>query len=458
MPLLDFLRRRPPSPTSTLGTPGAAVFGGYVVENEKNPALTGTEKYRQFSETLTNCSVAAAGVRYFLNLCAKADWSFNAAEHPEGERLAELAEAALTDDPRTSWSRIIRRAAMYRFYGFSIQEWTMEKHRDGHYTFEDVAPRAQVTIEKWDVDRVGKVLGVTQVNPQDGQEIYLPRGKLAYIVDDTINDSPFGLGLFRHIIDPAKRLKRYEQLEGLGFETDLRGTPIGRAPYAELSRAVADGVVQLEDAQRALKPIENFIKTHIKKADLGLLLDSEPFAAVDEAARPTTVRKFDLDLLRAQSSALPDMANAIERVNREIARVLGVEAILLGDGEHGSFALAKDKTNQFSLVVDATLEELADAFRTDLLGPLWKQNGWPVEAMPRISPQAAQYRDVEEITNALRDLAQAGSPVDLDDPVINDVRALLGVAKADLDNRNLLEQSLVPESRNDRLPGARGED
>ena len=119
---------------------------------------------------------------------------------------------------------------MYRFYGFSIQEWTARRRDDGFLTFADIAPRSQRTIERWDVDEAGQVLGALQRSPQTQEEIYLPREKLLYIVDDTLNDSPEGLGLFRHLVAPSRRLKRYEQLEGFGFETDLRGIPIGRSP------------------------------------------------------------------------------------------------------------------------------------------------------------------------------------------------------------------------------------
>ena len=134
------------------------------------------------------------------------------------------------------------------------------------------------------------------------------------------------------------------------------------------------------------------------------------------------------------------MATAIERINREIARVLGVEAIILGDGDAGSYALSRDKTNQFSLTVDSTLQELAEGFEDDLLTPLWQLNGWPIEAMPSLKPEAVQYRDIEQVTAALRDMANAGAVLDPDDPAINEVRALLGLSPTDDITRDEDEQ------------------
>ena len=445
------------NPTDTLGAPGVAVYSGYVVENEKDSSLTERERYRTFSQALANTSVVAAGVRYFLNLLAGAEWTFKPSEdHPRGEELAELAKQMITEDPKTSWPRVVRRAGMSRFYGFSIQEWVARRRDDGFLTFDDIAPRAQITIERWDVDTSGAVLGMVQRNPQNQEDIYLPRGKTVYLVDDTLNDSPQGLGLFRHIVEPVRRLNRYEQLEGFGFESDLRGIPVGRAPYAELRQRVDDGDITEQQAAAAVAPIEQFIKKHVKKPDLGILLDSEPFATTDERQAPSTTQKFGIELLDGSQNSLPEVARAIERVNLEIARVLGIESLLMGDGTGGSFALAKDKTSQFSLTIDATLKELADAFRSDLLDVLWELNGWPEEAKPTIEVESVQYRSVEEITAALRDLANAGALIEPDDPIINYIRGLLGAPLADLDAMEI-DVGLNRGNGGDGTPIAEGE-
>ena len=82
----------------------------------------------------------------------------------------------LTKDPLTPWHRIVRRLSMYRFYGFSIMEWTAKRRDDGLLTFADVEPRAQRTIERWDVDETGKVMGALQTKPANAAgDIFAPR-------------------------------------------------------------------------------------------------------------------------------------------------------------------------------------------------------------------------------------------------------------------------------------------
>ena len=431
-PFLSRLRSRRAAPTKTLGTHGVAIFGGYVVEGEKSRDLASHDaRYRTYSEILADTSIVAAGVRYFLNLAAKAHWTFTPAEADTDGKYAVLAEAMLTKDPLTPWHRIVRRLAMYRFYGFAILEWTAKRRDDGLLTFADVEPRAQRTIQRWDVDETGKVLGALQRSPQTQREIYLPREKIIYLVDDSLNDSPEGLGLFRHLVASAKRLQRYEQLEGFGFETDLRGIPILRAPFSELAERVAAGTMTEEERAAIEEPMQEFVRAHIKTPNIAMLLDSAPYEASDDAAKPSNVKKWDVDLMRGSATSFKENAAAIERLNRELARVLGVEQLLLGSGSTGSYALSRDKTSSFRLLVDGALQEIGKTVEKDLLETLWRLNGWLPEMLPEIVVESVRAQDIEQIAAALRDIAAAGAPLLPDDPAIAEIRALLGLSVPD---------------------------
>lgn len=434
------------SPTQTVGAPGTAIYGGYIQENEKNSNVASREeRYKTYSEILANASIVAAGTRYFLNLVAKADWSFEPSEADTDGEFAERAEEILTDDPKTPWHRIVRRAAMYRFYGFSVQEWTARRRDDGIITLADVMPRAQLTIEKWDVDEEGGVLGVIQRNPQNARELYLPRGKLLYLVDDTLSDSPEGLGLFRHLVSPAQRLARYEQLEGFGFETDLRGIPIGRGPFTEMAELVEAGKISKEQRIAIEAPIRKFIENHVKTAKLGMLLDSVTYQSQDESGRPSNVKQWDVELLQGSSNSFAENAAAIERVNREMARILGVEQLMLGSDSAGSFAMSKDKTNSFFLLVDGTLTEVRESVADDLLDMVWQLNGWPDEMKPTMNTEAIRFTDVEQVAATLRDMATAGAVLDERDPVVDEVRDLMGVSRR--------PQELLDEAEEDAALG-----
>lgn len=436
------------SPYEVIGAMGTAVYSGYVQDNEASSALKGTKRYQTYSDMLANTSIVAAGVRYFLNLAAKSRWSMvpstkEGVNEDEAARIALLCQELLFEDPKTSWGRVVRRAAMYRFYGFSVQEWTAKKRDDGVITMADIRPRPQKTIQRWDVDQNGDVLGILQCSPQDGREIYLPRGKCLYLVDDTLSDSPEGLGIFRHLAGPAKRLERYEQLEGVGFETDLRGIPVGRGPFTQLAQMVKSGEITGADRERIEGPLREFMENHIKGPKLGMMLDSMPYLTQDDKASPSAQKQWDLELLKAGSTGQEAVAEAINRVNREMARILGVEQLLLGEGAAGSHALSKDKTQSFFMLVNGTLAELTEGVKSDLLTPIFMLNGWDMALMPTPSVEAVSYQDVEIITAALKDLATAGATLDMRDPAVGEIRDLLGISRTPQDLLDEIEEDMM---------------
>lgn len=418
------------SPFDTVGAPGTAIHGGFIVENEKDSRLTGTQKYVTYSNLLANTAIVAAGVRFFLNLVSKAGWKAEPADDsPQAEELALLVEGVM-EDMTTPWHRVVRRAAMYRFYGFSVQEWTAKQREDGVVGYQDIEPRAQATIERWDTDETGTVLGMIQVSPQTQQELYLPRGKTIYAVDDALNDSPEGLGLFRHLAKPAAKLERYEILEAWGFERDLRGTPVGRGPLAEMLKLVKAKHLTKADVAELKAPIEQFIQNALKGKDTALFLDSAPYRATGEQQSPSGTPQWSVDLLQGSTNSQPEMAKAIERLNREMARVLGVEQLLLGGDSAGSFALSRDKTQNFGLIVDSTLREIRETMEADFLDPLFELNGWDPALKPSFRVDQVQFRDIEQLTGSLEAMAKAGAPLGPDDPAVNEIRDLLGLSNA----------------------------
>ena len=439
--LFPALGRRIPtsvSPTTTVGVMGTPVYGGFIQSHETNPELKFRRRYKTFSEIMLNTSIVAASIRYFLNLVSKTGWKVEPAPGPRGAEIAEMVESAL-HDMDTPWHRVVRRAAMYRFYGFGLQEWTAKRRDDGMLGFQDVQARSQFTIERWDVSEQGTVFGVTQRSPQDNREIYLPRSKLIYMVDDAMNDSPEGLGLFRHLVGPAKRLARYEQLEGIGFETDLRGIPIGRAPLALMQQAVEQGRMDPAVRARILENISDFIKSHLKNPERGLLLDSQPFTGQDDQRFPSTIQQWGLELARGDSPAMEEVNVAIDRVNRELARIMGTEHLLLGDGESGSEALSRDKSHNFGLIVESTMKEIREVMESDFVRPILDLNGVDRSLQPILKTHPVQFRSVQDVTRSLKDMAASGAILAPDDPAIGEVRDLLGLSAASTNIEGLAE-------------------
>jgi hypothetical protein len=442
--------RTNPGPFSVVGAPGTAIYGGQLVSKERESRLQGRQKYITFSNMLANTAIVAAGARYFTDLLAKAEWTVDPADDSEAaEKQAELVEEIMRD-MTTPWHRVIKRLGMFTMYGFAVAEWTAKRREDGVIGLLDIEPRSQKTIEKWELDESGTVTGIIQTDPQNGKEIYLPRGKCIYVVDDTLDDSPEGLGLFRHLVKIADRLETYELLEGWGFQTDLRGVPVARGPFTDLEIMVKAGTLSRAQADALKAPMLDFIENHNRNPELGMLLDSRTYQTTDEKNSPSPVKQWDVELLTGDPNGMEEVAAAIERLNREMARILGVEQLLLGSDSAGSHALSRDKTQAFGLKVDSALKEIKEVMERDLLKTLWALNGWDDELMPSFKIEKIQYRDIEQVTGALEQMARAGATMDLNDPAVNEIRAILGLS--DAPEQEEIDMDLALNGVNPMLP------
>lgn len=436
------------SATKTIGVPGTAIWNGYIEEGEKDSALVGQNKYRTYSDILANISIVAAGTRYFLNLISNATWNIEPVDDTsDAKRFAEDVEFII-DQMNMPWRRVVRKTATYKFYGFSIQEWTAKRLDNGLIGIGRIDARPQSTIERWMRDEVGDIETVWQRSPQNSNEIEIPRDKLIYIVDDALNDSPEGLGLFRHLAEPTRRLKRFEQLEGYGFESDLRGVPVGRAPFAQLEELVRNGEITETEKTAIVQPLVNFITNHIKNPQLGMLLDSVVYQSTGDNETPSNVRQWDLELLKAGSTSQKEIADTIKRLNEEIARILSMEGLLLGSGPNGTRSLSEGKSNNLAIVVDSTQKEMAETFDRDFIATIGELNGWPKEMWPKFNPEPIRFKDVGEVTQALNDMAGAGAILSPDDPVINAVRGLLSMPEQTEENIQANIRDAALTSRN----------
>lgn len=416
------------SPFREHGAGGTAIFGGYIQTRERSPAWTGQQRYVTISDMAVNASIVAAGVHYFLNLIAHPRWTFEPADDSdEAKRAAELVEEVLGDLSQP-FSRVVRRAGTYRFYGFGVQEWTAKKRRDARIGLASIEARAQSTIERWAISDTGEVEGVWQRSPQTGQELGIPRKKIMYLVDDALTDSPEGIGIFRHLAEPYERLKMYLELEARGLERDLRGTPIGRVPYTLLREAVASGELTDAEAKKLVEQMERFVTLQVKKSDTAITLDSIPYySQAADGAKVAGLPQWGLELLAGGAPGLGEVAAAITRTQTEMARILTAEHLMLGEAS-GNRALSEDKSKNLYLVADAVLKDLVAAVQHDIIAPICDLNGMPEEARPRAKAEDVAPKSAEAVSATLARMAQAGAVLAPDDPVIEDVRSLMGVS------------------------------
>ncbi len=415
------------APTQTAGAAGSHTIGGVIATQEKNWNLVGVERYRTYGEFLRNVWVVAIGVRYFGDLISKPDWTVEPADKSRAAQdAAEFVQSCL-DQLATPLQRIIRKASMSRFFGYSLFEWTATKRDDGMLGMLDLESRPQVTIEGWDLDRFGVVHGVSQRIQGQGELQYIPRGKLLHFVDDAFTDSPEGFGLLRSAVYDIDVLQEYMLLEGQGFETDLRGIPIAKLPLAELKARIGqDGFTQ-DDYDRAIEPFITFIQNRVRTKATGLYHDSSTYVSKDAASSPSSVARYALDLITGGTTSNDSIGKAIERQIHYLACLFQVEHLLIGGSNRGSQALSKDKSDNYGMTGDSALAEMKHTLQIDFVRPLCTMNGIDKKIEPKLKVGKVQWRDIEQVTGALQSISVAN--LDPRDPAVNEIRDLLGISR-----------------------------
>jgi hypothetical protein len=461
-----FAPGKPAPITEPSGTDGVAAPGGYLWRGERSSELVGHRLWLTISNAITNSIIIAAGARYFLNLTAGTEWEAEPQPGASGKRGAQLIRDGLFDaEMSRPWNAAVRKAALHKFYGFSAQEWIVKRRSDGTIVFADLQHRPQYTIQWWDKPtEQSPLMGLVQ-QTRMGNRYYLPRERLLYCVDDTLTDEPSGMGMIRHVISHVERVQRYEQLEGVGYETDLRGIPYGRAPIAKLKAYAISAGKGPAWVEQQLEALTKFSDSHVRTAELGLVLDSSPY--FDKEGHPSSVPQWSLDLLKGDGAPLEQVAAAINRVNLEIARVIGCEFMMMGGsgGQSGNRAMHEDKTDQFGNLIQSTLGEIAGYARNDLARPLIALNGLdPDTDTPTLLPGSVATEQVSQVAQSLLFLAQAGAPLMPGDPAIDQIRARLHLAEqpkitpsiAGMIPRTAAPGSPAAPTKPDDKPGASG--
>lgn len=415
------------------GISGVVSFSGYLSSGERNSALTGANKWLTYTES-TNTPVVATGIRYFGNLLAGTEW--HCEENKAGGRGAirgrEIVEAGLLDSAMLKpWPQIVRKAAMYRPLGFSIHATAMRRRKDGMIVYSDIAHRPQHTIDRWNrKDEFSPFHEVIQRSKQSGKDIAIPLDECLHCYDDTLTDSPEGVGLLRHVIEYVRRLGILEKMEGSALIRDMGGTPVGRAPIAELIAQLgttnADEVsAKVAAAVANIRAVmENRNKT--PEEAMYLLLDSSTYKNPD--GTPTGVLKWALEIVRSETANMAQADVTIRRVEIQVARVLGIEFALMGADGKGSYAQHEDKTSMFATNLQTTLNELGWFATMQLARRLVARNGLdPDTCTPRLVAEPISTEAVLVATQSLANLSMAGLAPD--DPAWDVIRGRLRLPK-----------------------------
>jgi hypothetical protein len=276
---------------------------------------------------------------------------------------------------------------------------------------------------EWAFDEQGDLLGMWQYPPIKGQKRFVPISKSLLFRPHANLSSPEGRSVLRRAWRSYYFSKTIEEIEAIAIERELNGLPVMSIPSDILAKAAGDD----EAAKKAVGMYTKIVRDVKLNDQGGVILPSDTYH--DAEGRPSSVKKYSLDLISSQGTRSIDTNATIARLEQNMSRAIIADFIMLGSNDRGSFALADAKIDMFMQAIEGWQEIISDTLNRNLVPMLWEMNGFDSEHMPEFAPAKLSKESMSDVGQYLQSLAAAGMPIFPDEDLEAQLRAKAGLTK-----------------------------
>lgn len=391
----------PPIVYGQQGYTGLTTLGGQVFD-DCQAELRWPLAYRTFRKMATDASVSPA-LEYVEGKVAEANWRVKIPKVTDKakETLLKTQKVFVEEcmsDMETSWNTVIKNAASFNRYGFSLLEINLRfrnkrygsRFDDGLVGIGSLAPRSQGTVVGWRWKDKGRAIDgfeqqviipantstiqnagwdlIRELGPIQTEIKYIPIKKCLHFRHNPQNDSPSGTSPLVAAWEPWKMKKAYQESEAIGVAQDNNAFKILYLPPEYL----------VEDADPDRKASFQMYQKMMERAhqakQSGFILPQLTDAEGN--------KMFEFEIKNISGSKSYDTNAIISRYVREIQVALFADVLSLGGGSGGSYSLAESKVSIIDMAVKARLTEIKDQLNHKLIPLLFEQNGWDTDYMP----------------------------------------------------------------------------
>lgn len=421
-----------------LGSSGLKHYAGYIDE-EFQKELIGAAAIRKYREMADNDPTIGAFVFAIEMILRAAEWKVEPAKSGEddsdafaqaAEAEAEFLRGVYFKDMSHTWEEFLAEAVSMLVYGWAYfetiykvrrgPEETLPEYRseftDGRFGIRKIQIRSQDSLSRWEIQEDGGIAGLWQNPPDKAREIFIPIGKSLLFRPRAHKGSPEGKSLLRNAYKPYFYLNRLQDVEAVGIERELAGTPIVRIPASLLqSSAAAD--------QTIVRVYEQIARDLRFNTQGGIVIPSNMH---DGQNGPSNAPLVSVELLKSAGTRTIDVGSTISRYQADMLRCVLSEFLMLGTDGKGSYALSNDKTNMFVRAIQTLGNAISSVFNRHQTPRLWRYNSLDRDLMPTLTMGAVGPEKLDEIGKFLQALSAAGAPLF---PDINLEQALRRLAK-----------------------------
>jgi len=441
----------PASISGEIGVAGVKESHGYIMDEFLRELLLerGRKTYREMRDNDATCSAMLFAIDMILRGVV---WRVEENKNTKGSaaslEAADFIRGCLFEDMSHSWDDFIAEVLSMLVYGWEYTEIIYKirkgpnppdsRHRskfnDGAIGVRKLGNRAQETLDRWEIDETGHVSGMYQQPPQGGSVRFIPIEKALHFIPHPQKGSPEGRSVLRGAYRSWYFLKNIQEVESIAIERELNGLPVVKIPNAILNGTSSEAIA----AKAAYVKLVRDIKFNDQG---GVVLPSDTYWDAD--GKPTSVEQVSLELLASKGTRTINTSEVVLRYQREIARVVMADFLMLGSNDRGSFAMSKDKSSLFIKSTEGWLETIAGTINKGLITKLWKINNFNPETMPTVLPGNVAPVDLDELGKYISDLSRAGAPLFPDEELEGHLRTSGGLpakgpdAKAAADDGDL---------------------
>lgn len=425
------------------------------IRDEPLPELQGRRKYLTYHEMGDMNAYCAASLNAFSMFMRRAKWDVDPVENENKTNGSAKFLKSCMQDQEHAWQTFIASASrVVPQYGFGTYELVYKrregkkedyryssKYDDGYIGWQSFAIRSPPTILHWVwyPDDPNRLQGLRQLTPPDfPPDLFIPIEKLLLLRAEPGEDNPEGRSILRSSYKPFFSIKYFENARNVIIENAGTGIPYADVP-PEISNPYkidpATGEYVLDDEGNpivdriALSTLES-IKATLKS----MRLNEEPFVIKPAKFDENKNRVFDIGYLTNNGGAMiADLNTSIHEEGMKILMSMMSEFLAMGTNSTGggSFALSKDKTDNFSLAITAYLDAFEDSINAQAVTRLFELNPqFDCEVLPKIVHTDIVPIDMREVAMVLGGFRGVGWDISEDEEIKNFILDDLGLPKS----------------------------
>lgn len=421
---------KPQNPMQEIGVASDYVKQGYLKMDEFIPQLRGTKAIKKYREMRDNDPIVGSIMTAMDMIIRAIETKF---VPPEDKKSDEAAKEAVKfmkqvfDDMEGTMEDFLSEVVSFLTYGFSISEVTYKrrlgrastrpehhsKYDDGLIGIRKLAPRAQWTIDRFEVSENGDILGVYQNAVGNFGTAFIPVDKMLHFRTVMSNNDPSGRSVLRNAYKSYHYANNLETIEAIAVEREMNGLPIGKVPAEYLSDNASP-------AQKKFVQDYMNILRNVRQNEMSfILLPSDVYQNDNGSATQTP--KVSFELAASKGTRDIDIDKVIRRHQHNIARTVLADFIMLGGSDRGSFALSQSKTDLFLRAIEGFTKAISSVINSQLMPRIWALNGFDFDVMPVFQFGKVSPVDLEELGRFIARLSGANEDLFRDEAILEDI-------------------------------------